>query len=450
MTTDTFDARVPPRDEDAEQAVLGAMLLDKHAITLVQEMLRASDYYMPRHGIIHEAIMTLADKGQPADAITVAATLRNQGDLERAGDIAYLHHLTSTVITTTNADYYAKSVRDCAVKRRLIDAGQRLMQLGFSQIGEADTLVDDAEAEVMAISKDRQSSDYATIKEFSNELLDEIDEIQNRNGLSGVPTGFHDLDSLTQGLHPGQMIIVAARPAMGKSTLALDFCRTASLKHNLPSLIFSLEMSRNEIAMRMLSAEAEIPLSKIRQNKGLEQSDWGKLVEKLGQVAEKPLVIDDSPNLTMRDIRAKARRVKQQYGLSLIVLDYLQLLTSARTFESRQQEVSEYSRGLKLLAKELEVPVVAVAQLNRGPEQRTDKRPMMADLRESGSLEQDADVIMLLHRPEYYDENDRVGEADIIVAKHRNGETRTIPVYFQGRFTKFVNMAHQHQSEPPF
>lgn len=447
MVDSSFDSRIPPRDEEAEQAVLGAMLLDKHAISAAQEVISASDYYFPRHATIHEVIMGLSDQGQPADAITVAAALRDQGNLERVGGAGYLHELTGAVITTSNVDYYAKSVRDCALKRRIIDVGQHLVQLGYSQMGEAESLIDDAEAEVMAIAKDRQSLDYAAFGEFSQEVLNEIESIQHRGSLSGVPTGFHDLDDLTQGLHPGQMVIVAARPAMGKSTLALDFCRSASLKHNQISLIFSLEMSRAEIAMRLLSAETHVPLSRIRRANGLTQDDWAKIVREMGTMSDKPLYIDDSPNVTMREIRAKSRRIKQHRGLDLIVVDYLQLMSSGRSFESRQQEVSEYSRSLKLLAKELEVPVVAVAQLNRGPEQRTDKRPMMADLRESGSLEQDADVVMLLHRPDYYDENDRPGEADIIVAKHRNGETRTIPVTFLGQFTHFADMARV-QPEP--
>lgn len=448
MFDTSFDPSVPPRDEEAEQAVLGAMLLDRDAISTVQQLITAADYYFPANGIVHEVICRLADQGQPADVITVAAALRVDGDLDRVGGPGYLHQLTATVVTTSNVDYYAKSVRDCALKRRIIETGHKLIKLGQSQAGEADSLVDDAEAEVMAIAKDRQSADYAKIGDFTDAILREIEEIQRKETFSGVPTGFQDLDDLTQGLHPGQMIIVAARPAMGKSTLALDFCRSASLRHNKVSLVFSLEMSRSEIAMRLISAESHVPLWKIRSAGKLESQDWEKIAAQVGTMADKPLIIDDSPNLTMRDIRAKARRVKQQHGLDLIVVDYLQLMSSARTFESRQQEVSEYSRSLKLLAKELEVPVVAVAQLNRGPEQRNDKRPMMADLRESGSLEQDADVIMLLHRPDYYDENDRQGEADIIVAKHRNGETRTIPVAFLGQYTQFADLAHPSTPEP--
>jgi replicative DNA helicase len=257
----------------------------------------------------------------------------------------------------------------------------------------------------------------------------------------GVPTGFTDLDALTNGLHPGQLIILAARPAIGKSTLGVDIARTASIKHGLTSVIFSLEMSRNEIVMRLLSAEAQVPLHHMRAGT-MSDADWAKLAGKMGVVSEAPLFIDDSPNMTLMEIRAKCRRLKQRHDLRLVVVDYLQLMTSGKKVESRQQEVSEFSRSLKLLAKELEVPVIAISQLNRGPEQRTDKRPMLSDLRESGSLEQDADMVVLLHREDAYErESPRAGEADFIVAKHRNGPTATVTVAFQGHYSRFVDMA---------
>ena len=273
-------------------------------------------------------------------------------------------------------------------------------------------------------------------------VLDEIEAIGNRDaGLYGVPTGFADLDDLTNGLHPGQMIIVAARPGAGKSTLALDFCRAASIHNNMASAIFSLEMTRSEITMRLLSAEARVPLNHIR-NGNMADEDWTKLARKMGEVSRAPMFIDDSPNMTMMEIRAKARRLKQRHDLRLIVIDYMQLMTSGKKVESRQLEVSEFSRQIKLLAKELEIPIVALSQLNRGPEQRSDKRPMLCDLRESGSLEQDADMVVLLHREDMYEqESTRPGEADLIVAKHRNGPTRDITVAFQGHYSRFVDMA---------
>jgi replicative DNA helicase len=274
-------------------------------------------------------------------------------------------------------------------------------------------------------------------------VLTEIEAISNREaGLYGVPTGFADLDDLTNGLHAGQMIIVAARPAVGKSTIALDLCRAASIHNNLTSVFFSLEMTKSEITMRLLSAEAKVPLNHIR-NGQLSEDDWNKLARKMGEVSSAPVFIDDSPNMTMMEIRAKARRLKQRHDLRLIVIDYMQLMTSGKKVESRQLEVSEFSRQIKLLAKELEVPIIALSQLNRGPEQRSDKRPMLSDLRESGSLEQDADMVILLHREDLYErESTRPGEADLIVAKHRNGPTRDITVAFQGHYSRFVDMAH--------
>ena len=279
--------------------------------------------------------------------------------------------------------------------------------------------------------------------DIMDSVLDEIEAIERRDtGLYGVPTGFADFDELTNGLHSGQMIVVAARPAMGKSTLALDFCRAASIHNNLTSCFFSLEMTRSEITMRLLSAEARIPLNHIRNGK-MGTEEWERLARHVAKVSSAPMFIDDSPNMTMMEIRAKARRLKQRHDLKLIVIDYLQLMTSGKKVESRQLEVSEFSRQIKLLAKELEIPIIALSQLNRGAEQRADKRPMMSDLRESGSIEQDADMVILLHRDDVYEpESARPGEADLIVAKHRNGATRDIVVAFQGHYSRFVDMAH--------
>ncbi|RYE76289.1 MAG: replicative DNA helicase, partial [Myxococcales bacterium] len=308
---------------------------------------------------------------------------------------------------------------------------------------EVDDTVDRAQAEIYAITEKRQSDDYAPLSEIMESTLDEIEAISNRDGgLTGVPTGLMDLDELTNGLQAGQMVIVAARPGCGKSTFGLDLCRAASIHKNMTSCFFSLEMNRSEITMRLLSAEAKIPLNHIR-NGPMTEDDWAKLGPKMGEVSSAPMFIDDSPNMTMMEIRAKARRLKQRHDLKLIVLDYLQLMSSGKKVESRQVEVSEFSRQIKLLAKELEIPIVALSQLNRGSEQRSDKRPMISDLRESGSLEQDADIVILLHREDLYEkESTRPGEADIMVAKHRNGPTRDIVAAFQGHYSRFVDMAH--------
>jgi replicative DNA helicase len=434
--------RTPPQDNAAEQSVLGSMLLSKDAIADVVDVIKGVDYYRPAHEVIHDSIIDLYGRGEPADPITVAAELQKRGELVRIGGAPYLHTLSANVPIAANAGYYAEIVRDKAILRRLVEAGTRIAALGYAGEGEIDDVVDHAQAEVYKVTDRRAAVDYAPLSDIMSGVLDEIEAIGNREaGLYGVPTGFADLDDLTNGLHSGQMIIVAARPAMGKSTLALDFCRAASIHNNLTSVFFSLEMTRSEIMMRLLSAEAKVPLNHIR-NGTMRDDDWEKLARKMGQVSGAPMFIDDSPNMTMMEIRAKARRLKQRHDLKLIVIDYMQLMSSGKKVESRQLEVSEFSRNIKLLAKELECPIIALSQLNRGPEQRGDKRPMMSDLRESGSLEQDADMVILLHRDDVYEkESTRPGEADLIVAKHRNGPTRDLTVAFQGHYSRFVDMA---------
>ena len=748
-TADSFE-RVPPQDLAAEQSVLGGMLLSKDAIADVVEVLKPTDYYRPAHELIHDAILDLYARGEPADPITVAGELTKRGELTRVGGPPYLHTLVNSVPTAANAQYYAEIVHERAVLRRLVEAGTRIAGMGYAAEGDVDEIVNAAQAEIYAVTEQRTSEDYLPLAEIMEGALDEIEAIGSRSGqMSGVPTGFTDLDSLTNGLHPGQMIVVAARPAMGKclsgktpvldarsglsipieefvrrgragealqvhtlgadrklrpatpsdyllngrravlrlttghgrfvsatpnhpfltphgwvpleelhpgaeiaavsmgrgepdvhwdtvgsvvpdgetevydltvdgthnfvaaglvvhnSTLALDFARACSVKNGMPSVIFSLEMSRNEIAMRLLSAEARVALHHMRSGT-MTDEDWTRLARRMPDVSAAPLYIDDSPNLSMMEIRAKCRRLKQRNDLRLVVIDYLQLMQAggSRRQESRQQEVSDMSRNLKLLAKELELPVVALSQLNRGPEQRTDKKPMVSDLRESGcvtagtrllradtntevtigellesgardvpvwsvderlrlvrrtlthafpsgvkeafrvtlasgrnveatanhpfltpdgwqplgdltigspvavpsgvgplpqtaarpapaadalqppatgdvrwdpivsvdsigeqpvfdatvlgthnfiangvvlhnSIEQDADMVILLHREDAYEkESPRAGEADLIVAKHRNGPTATITVAFQGHYSRFVDMAN--------
>ena len=435
--------RTPPQDNAAEQSVLGSMLLSKDAIADVTEVIRGTDFYRPAHEQIHDAIIDLYGRSEPADPVTVAAELQRRGELQKVGGAPYLHTLAANVPIAANASYYAEIVREKAVLRRLVEAGTRIVQSGYAGEGQVDDLVDQAQAEVFKLTEKRSTEDYVPLSDIMNDVLDEIEAIGNREkGVYGVPTGFAEFDDLTNGLHGGQMIIVAARPAMGKSTLALDLCRAASIHNNMASVFFSLEMTRAEIVMRLLSAEAKVPLNHIR-NGNMQEDDWDKLARKMGEVSAAPMYIDDSPNLTMMEIRAKARRLKQKHDLRLIVIDYLQLMSSGKKVESRQLEVSEFSRQIKLLAKELEVPVIALSQLNRGPEQRADKRPAMSDLRESGSIEQDADMVILLHREDVYEkESSRPGEADLIVAKHRNGATRDITVAFQGHYSRFVDMAH--------
>ncbi|MBX7448962.1 replicative DNA helicase [Mycolicibacterium sp. 3033] len=708
--------RQPPQDLAAEQAVLGGMLLSKDAIADVLERLRPGDFYKPANQLVYDSILDLYGRGEPADAVTVAAELDRKGLLRRVGGAPYLHTLISTVPTAANAGFYAEIVAEKSLLRRLVEAGTRVVQYGYAGAEGADVneIVDRAQAEIYDVTERRATEDFVPLEELLQPTMDEIDAIASQGGISkGVPTGFTELDELTNGLHPGQMIVVAARPGMGKalaldtplptpsgwttmgevavgdqligpdglptrvvaatevmterpcfevefsdgtvivadaehqwltsgairttqemaetlptghtvtntaaiqradadlpipsytfgaslggsttdpeiqmwieaessergaivrdripaeylraseaqrrallaglldtcgtvasdgsieveladerlardvaelvvslgyrceseaagwlrmtagdsvfrlhrkevlhkerrgtgvasrtivdvrpvpsvpvrcvevdnfshmylasrsmvpthnSTLGLDFMRSCSIKHHLPSIVFSLEMSKTEIVMRLLSAEARIKLADMRSGR-MSDDDWTRLARRMSEISEAPLYIDDSPNLTMMEIRAKARRLKQKADLRLVVIDYLQLMTSGKKVESRQQEVSEFSRQIKLLAKELEVPVVAMSQLNRGPEQRTDKKPQLSDLRESGSIEQDADMVVLLHRPDAFESDDpRGGEADLIIAKHRAGPTRTVTVAHQLHLSRFANMAKQ-------
>ena len=441
--------RTPPQDVIAEQSVLGGMLLSKDAISDVVEILRERDFYRPAHELIYDAIVDLYGRGEPADPVTVSAELTKRGDLVRVGGAPYLHTLISSVPTAANAGYYAKIIRERAIMRRLVEAGTKIVQLGYTDEGEVDDAVDQAQAEVYAVTERRESEDYVQLSELLPAAYDEIEKISSGVAGEGVKTGFKDLDALTNGFHPGNMIVLAARPAVGKSTLGLDIARYASIHKRETSVIFSLEMSRSEITMRMLSAEARVPLNNIRSGQ-LGEEEWAKMARRMGEISDAPLFIDDSPNLSLMEIRAKSRRLKQRHDLKLIVIDYLQLMTSGKRVENRQQEVSEFSRQLKLLAKELNVPVVAISQLNRSPEQRSDKKPMLSDLRESGSIEQDADVVILLHREDLYDSQNRSGEADLIVAKHRNGPTRTITVSAQLHLARFTDMAANFPTKDNF
>lgn len=446
---DTSGARVPPQDIIAEQSVLGAMLLSKDAIDPATDVLQGRDFYRPSHELVFDTISALAMRGEPADAITVGAELGRRGELARVGGAPYMHTLVAGVPVTASIDYYAEIVREKAILRRLISVGERIAGFGWAEQGEIAEIVDRAQAEVLEVDGASGSDDYRTIAELIGPTIQEIDDIQNREGdMAGLGSGFPELDRLTTGFRPGQMIVVAARPGVGKSTLGLDFCRAASIKHGVPSAIFSLEMTAAEISMRLISAEAKVAIHHMRGG-GMSEPEWNAITRIITKVQGAPITIDDSPNMTMPEIRSKARRIKKQHGLGLLVIDYLQLMTSGKRVENRQVEVSEFSRQIKLLAKELEVPVVAISQLNRGSEQRTDKTPQLSDLRESGSIEQDADIVMLLNRPDAHGhgESERPGEADIIVAKNRSGPVNRVAVGFQGHYSRFTPMARD--AEPP-
>ena len=436
--------RVPPQNVDAEMSVLGGMMLSKDAIADVIEILRSTDFYRPAHASVYDVVVELFGRGDPADAVTVGAELKRKGELERIGGLPYLHTLVATVPTAANAAYYAGIVREQAQLRSLVEVGTRIVQLGYTTDGaDVEGLVNLAQSEVFAVSEQRNSTDYVTLEQVVPELYEELERNANRDGgLDGVPTGFSELDAKLNGLRAGQMIIIAARPGGGKSTLAMDICRSCAVHNNQAAAYFSLEMNRTELSMRLLAAESRVFLDRMIKGE-LETRDWQEIARTLDKISQAPLIVDDSPNMTMGEIRAKSRRMKQQFDIQLIVIDYLQLLTSGgKSVESRQQEVSEFSRSIKLLATELEIPIVAVAQLNRDSEKRNDKRPQVADLRESGSLEQDADVVLLIHREDMFNENtEKQGMADIIIGKQRSGPTGIVELAFQGHFSRFAEVA---------
>jgi len=438
--TTTTD-RTLPHDLVAEQSALGGMLLSQDAVAEVFGIIKGPDFYAPKHELIYDAIYNLYGRGEPTDVITVSAELTRLGTLVKIGGADYLHTLTSIVPTAANASFYADIVQEKAVLRRLIEAGTRIAAAGYAAEGDVEDLVNQAQADIYAVGTQSQTDQYAPLNDSLEAAVAEMERAEERGGeMTGVPTGIYELDQLTHGLHGGQLIILAARPGVGKSTFALDIARNAAIKHGKGALFFSLEMGRAEIAMRLLSAESDIFLQSMRKGT-VSRDDWKKIANVRGTISDAPLYIDDSPNLTLVEIRAKARRLTQSLDLKLIVIDYLQLLSSGKKVENRQQEVSEFSRSLKLLAKELDIPVIAIAQLNRGSEQKTDKKPELYHLRESGSLEQDADVVMLLHREDMgQKEHQRAGEADIILAKQRNGPTGTVACLFHGQFSKFVNL----------
>lgn len=437
----------PQWDLEAEQASLGGMLLEKDAIgDVIATGVQSRDYYKPAHETIHRTILDLYAQGEPIDPITVAAVLHKSGDIARVGGPSYLHALVQATPTAANASWYAELVHEKALLRRLATAGHRIHRLAQAGEGEVDDIRNQAEAEMLAALKtEERSKQYTLARDAVPDFWDRLDAVMKGEGKkTGILTGLDDFDHLTQGLHPGQLIVIGARPAMGKSTLALDFARSAAITHGKATAFFSLEMSHQEIMDRLFSAEARVGLHNLRAGT-VSPQDLDRLVARTPTIEAAPLYIDDSPNLTLMEIRSRARRMAQQDGLDLLIVDYLQLMQSgtSRKAENRQQEVSDMSRNLKLLAKELGIPVVALSQLNRGPEQRTERKPMVSDLRESGSIEQDADVVILLHREDAYEkESPRAGEADLIVGKHRNGPTATVTVAFQGHYSRFTDMGN--------
>ena len=435
--------RVPPHNLQAEESLLGAMLLSRDAVSAATEKLVAENFYKPAHGHIFDAITSLSAAGEPVDPVTVAEELRRAHLLDSVGGPAALVTLQASTPAVSNASHYAQIIEEHALLRRLINVAGEIAELSYGLPDDVSKAVDTAESMVFEVAQRRVTDTLAPLESLLGTNLDRLEEIMNRGDtITGVPTGFTDLDDLLSGLQPSALYVVGARPSMGKTALALSVVANAAIETKRPVLVFSLEMGQLELTQRLLCAEARVD-SKLVRNGKLTDGDWGKIAHATGRLAAAPIWIDDNPNLTIMEIRSKARRLKSRLGdLGLIVVDYLQLMTGRSNAENRQVEVSEISRGLKILARELECPVMALSQLSRQLELRADKRPMLADLRESGSIEQDADVVMFIYRDEVYnlDSPDR-GTAEILVSKHRNGPTGNVRLAFLDRYTKFANMA---------
>ncbi|AVX21861.1 primary replicative DNA helicase [Carboxydocella sporoproducens DSM 16521] len=436
--------RVPPHNLDAEQSVLGSMLLDQEAVFKAMEIIRAEDFYRDAHRLIFEAICDLADRSEPVDIITVAEELRQRGQLDKVGGAAYIATLSGIVPTAANVEYYARIIREKSLLRALISAATRIAQLGYEGEAEAEEILMQAEKMIYDLSQRKASRTFATMHEILMETFDRIEYLyQNKGDVTGVPTGFIDLDRLTSGLQPSDLIIVAARPAMGKTSFCLNIAQHAAIKAGIPVAIFSLEMSREQLVQRMLCSEAMVDQHRLRTGQLTEQ-DWPRLVRAVGPMAQAPIFIDDTVGISVLEMRAKCRRLKAEHGLGLVIIDYLQLMQGSRRSESRQQEISEISRALKGLARELNVPVIALSQLSRAVEQTHDKRPNLSHLRESGAIEQDADIVSFIYREEYYNpDTEKKGIAEIIIAKHRNGPVGSVELGFLNEFTKFVNLERQ-------
>ena len=435
-------SRIPPHNLDAEQSVLGAMLESKDAIANVVEILKPPDFYKPAHSLIYETILALNERGEAADAITVADELKRRGSLDSIGGKPYIHGLLEAYPTASSAGYYARIIEEHSLLRQLIEAGGKVQELGFSMPEDVVEAIDAAEEAVYNVGDKRLKDDYSHIRPLLTKSMSDIEALYERGEhITGLASGFPDLDDMTSGWQPSNLIVVAARPSMGKSSLLNDFVLHATTRTKVPVVIFSLEMSRDELVKRFLSSEAKVDSQRISKG-SLQEQDWTRLSSALGRLAEAPIYIDDSANITLMEMRAKCRRLKAKHGLGLVIIDYLQLMQSPRRSENRQQEVSEISRSLKIMARDLQVPVICASQLNRMVETRSDKRPLLGDLRESGAIEQDSDLVMFIYRDEVYNpESEARGEAELHVAKHRNGPTGIVRLAFMNQYTKFASIA---------
>ena len=434
--------KVPPHDLEAEQAIIGSMLTDRDAVISAVEVLKDDDFYREDNKIIYEAILNLYSRSEPIDIITVKSELESMGKIDQVGGLEYLAELPEKVPTTANAMKYIKIVEEKSTLRQLIKTANEIIELGYNPTEDVTDIMEGAEKKIFNILQDKNQKGYVPIKDILVDSFTQLEELYNRKQhITGVPTGFADLDYKTAGLHGSELILIAARPAMGKSAFALNIAANAALNANTPVAIFSLEMSKEQMVNRILCSEAMVDSNKVRTGK-LEDEDWAKLASKIGPLSETGIFIDDTPGISITEIRAKCRKLKLEKNIGLVVIDYLQLIQgSNRRNGSREQEIAEISRSLKILAKELNVPVIALSQLSRAVEQRPDHKPMMSDLRESGSIEQDADIVMFLYREDYYNpDTERKNIAEVIIGKNRSGSTGSVDLGWLGSYTKFVNL----------
>ncbi|CDD37139.1 replicative DNA helicase [Clostridium sp. CAG:356] len=434
-------AKIPPHDIDAEQAVLGSMLTDKEAVNAAIESLKEDAFYRDDNRIIFQAIVNLYSKSEPIDIITLKDELESMDKFEQVGGYEYLASLPDKVPTTANVQKYIKIVEEKSILRNLIKTANEIIELGYDPTEDVEDIMDGAEKKIFDIMQSKNQKGYTPIKDVLVESFTKLEELYNRKQhITGVPTGFAELDYKTAGLHGSELILVAARPAMGKTAFALNLATNAALRGNAPVAIFSLEMSKDQLVNRILCSEAMVDSNKVRTGK-LDEDDWVKLAGAIGPLSEAEMYIDDTPGISVMEIRTKCRKLKMEKNIGLVVIDYLQLVQGNKRTASREQEISEISRSLKILAKEINVPVIALSQLSRAVEQRPDHRPMLSDLRESGAIEQDADIVMFLYRDDYYNkESEKKDIAEVIIAKQRGGQTGTVELLWMGNYTKFVNL----------
>ena len=434
--------KVPPHDVEAEQAVLGSMLTDKDAVISAIEVLKEDDFYRTDNKSIYEAILNLYNRAEPIDIITVKAELESLGKFEQVGGLEYLASLPDKVPTTANAMKYIKIVEEKSTLRNLIKTANEIIELGYDPTEDVSDIMEGAEKKIFNIMQNNDKKSYSPIKDILVDSFTQLEELYNRKQhITGVPSGFTELDYKTAGFHGSDLVLIAARPAMGKSAFALNIATNAAVRGNVPVVIFSLEMSKEQMVNRILCSEAMVDSNKVRTGK-LEEDDWTKLAGSIGPLSDAEIYIDDTPGISVMEIRAKCRKLKLEKNIGMVVIDYLQLVQgSNKRNGSREQEISEISRSLKILAKELNVPVIALSQLSRAVEQRPDHRPMLSDLRESGAIEQDADIVMFLYRDDYYNkESEKKDIAEVIIAKHRGGSLGTVELLWLGSYTKFVNL----------